>query len=156
MVCHSLLQWTTFCQTSPPWPVHLGWPHMTWFSFIELDKAVVHVIGLASVPWFWFQCACPLMPFHNTYHLTWVSLTLEVGYLFTAAPAKHSCSAPYLWQGRPSWPWSWSKSSWPSCAYAATAPWMWGSSSLPPPLTSDVVGSSQPPPLTSQPNNYTI
>ena len=21
--CHSLLQWTTFCQTSPPWPVHL-------------------------------------------------------------------------------------------------------------------------------------
>ena len=27
----------------------------------------------------------------NTYHLTWVSLTLDVGYLFTAAPAKHSC-----------------------------------------------------------------
>ena len=27
MVCHSLLQWTTFCQTSPPWPAHLGWPH---------------------------------------------------------------------------------------------------------------------------------
>ena len=26
----------------------------------------------------------------NTYHLTWVSLTLGVGYLFTAAPAKHS------------------------------------------------------------------
>ena len=31
-------QWTTFCQTSPPWPVHLGWPHMAWLSFIELDK----------------------------------------------------------------------------------------------------------------------
>ena len=27
----------------------------------------------------------------NTYHLTWVSLTLGVGYLFTAAPAKCSC-----------------------------------------------------------------
>ena len=27
----------------------------------------------------------------GTYHLTWVSLTLEVGCLFTAAPAKHSC-----------------------------------------------------------------
>ena len=26
VICHSLLQWTTFCQTSPPWPVHLGWP----------------------------------------------------------------------------------------------------------------------------------
>ena len=27
MVCHSLLQWTTFCQNIPPWPVYLGWPH---------------------------------------------------------------------------------------------------------------------------------
>ena len=38
--CHSLLQWTTFCQTSPPWPVYLRWPHRAWLSFIELDKAV--------------------------------------------------------------------------------------------------------------------
>ena len=29
-VCHSLLQWTTFCQNSPPWPVCLGWPYMAW------------------------------------------------------------------------------------------------------------------------------
>ena len=28
----------------------------------------------------------------NTYHLSWVSLTLDVGYLFTAAPAKCSHS----------------------------------------------------------------
>ena len=27
VVFHSLLQWTTFCQTSPPWPTHLGFPH---------------------------------------------------------------------------------------------------------------------------------
>ena len=26
VVCHSLLQWTTFCQTSPPWPTCLGLP----------------------------------------------------------------------------------------------------------------------------------
>ena len=26
------------------------------------------------------------MPSRNTYHLTWVSLTSDVGYLFTAAP----------------------------------------------------------------------
>ena len=45
---HSLLQWTTSCQTCPPWPVHLGWPHIAWLSFVELDKAVVHVIRLAS------------------------------------------------------------------------------------------------------------
>ena len=91
VVCHSLLQWTTFCQTSPPWPARLGWPHMAWLSFIELDKAVVHMIRLASVLWLWFQSLCPLMPSLSTYHLTWFSLTLDVGYLFTAAPAKRSC-----------------------------------------------------------------
>ena len=97
MVCHSLLQWTTFCQTSPPWPVHLEWPHTAWLSFIELDKAVVSVIRLASFLWVWFQCVCPLMPSRNTYRLTWVSLTLDMGYLFTAAPAKHSrCSYPWM------------------------------------------------------------
>ena len=26
MVCHSFLQWTTFCQNSPPWPIPLGGP----------------------------------------------------------------------------------------------------------------------------------
>ena len=32
----------------------------------------------------------------NTYRLTWVSLTLDVGYLSTAASAKHSrCSLPW-------------------------------------------------------------
>ena len=44
VVCHSLLQWTTFWQTSPRQPVRLGWPHTAWLSFIELDKAVVCVI----------------------------------------------------------------------------------------------------------------
>ena len=36
------------------------------------------------------------MPSHNTYRLTWVSLTLDVGYLFMAPPAKCShCSLPF-------------------------------------------------------------
>ena len=30
VVCHSLLHWTTFCQSSPPWPVCLGRPYMAW------------------------------------------------------------------------------------------------------------------------------
>ena len=95
VVCHSLLQWTTFCQTSPPWPVHLEWPHMAWLSFTELDKAVAHVIRLAYCLWLWFQSVCPLMPSLSAYHLTWVSLTLDVGCLFMAAPAMHSlCSLP--------------------------------------------------------------
>ena len=38
VVCHSLLQWTTLCQTSPPWPMCLGWLHTAWLSFTELDK----------------------------------------------------------------------------------------------------------------------
>ena len=79
VVCHSLLQWTTFCQTSPPWPVHLGWPHTAWLCFIELDKAVVRVIRLACCLWLWFQSVCPLMPSLSAYRLTWVSLTLDVG-----------------------------------------------------------------------------
>ena len=83
-------QWTTFCLTSPPWPVHLGWPHMAWISFIELDKAVVHVFRLASCLWLWFQSVCPLIPSLSTYHLPWVSLTLDIWYLFTAPPAKCS------------------------------------------------------------------
>ena len=35
------------------------------------------------------------MPSLSTYCLTWVSVTLDVGYLFTAAPAK--CSHCSLW-----------------------------------------------------------
>ena len=81
VVCHSLLQWTTFCQTSPPWPVHLGWPHTAWLSVTELDKAVVRVIRLARFLWLWFQSVCPLMPSRNTYRLPWVSLTSD-GYNF--------------------------------------------------------------------------
>ena len=30
VVCHSLLQRTTFCQNSVPWPVHLEWPYTAW------------------------------------------------------------------------------------------------------------------------------
>ena len=63
VVCHSLLQWTTFCQTSPPWPHHPGWPHTARLSFIELEKAVVHVIRLTSFLWFGFNLSalwCPL------------------------------------------------------------------------------------------------
>ena len=30
MVCPSLLWWTSFCQISPLWPFHLGWPRMAW------------------------------------------------------------------------------------------------------------------------------
>ena len=54
------------------------------------------MIRLTSFLWVWFHCVCPLIPSCNTYRLTWVSLTLDLGYLFVAAPAKHShCSLPW-------------------------------------------------------------
>ena len=67
------------------------------------------------------------MPSRNTYCLTWVSLTLDVQYLFTAAPAKCSCSSLPWTRGIslcPSWPWKWSSSCRLPCNCGAAAPWM--------------------------------
>ena len=47
------------CQTSPPWPDRLGWPHTAWLSFTELHKTVVHVIRLVSFLWLWFSVCLP-------------------------------------------------------------------------------------------------
>ena len=53
-----ILKWFAIPFSSGPHsvrPLHhdldLEWPHMAWLSFIELDKAVVHVIRLASCLW---------------------------------------------------------------------------------------------------------
>ena len=48
VVCHSLLQWTTFCQNSPPLPVQWVPLHRMTQSFLEFDKAVVLVIRSGS------------------------------------------------------------------------------------------------------------
>ena len=49
-----------FCQNSPPWPIHLGWPYTGMaHSFIELDKAGVHVTSLVSFLWLWFSFGLP-------------------------------------------------------------------------------------------------
>ena len=83
-------------------PSIFGGPTRNGLDFIELDKAVIHVIRLASCLWLWFLSICPLMPSLSAYHHTWVSLTLNVGYLFRAAPAKRSCHPlPWRWS-RPS------------------------------------------------------
>ena len=65
------------------------------------------------------------MPSCNTYRLTWVSVTLDMWYLFTAAQ-RSAAATSYLGlgvspHGRPSWPWTWSSSSRHSCAHAAAA-----------------------------------
>ena len=77
---------------------HLTVSKGSFFSTLSLAFIVCRLFddGYWCFLWVWFQCVCPLMPSCNTYHLTWVFLTLGVGYLFTAAPAKRSrCSLPW-------------------------------------------------------------
>ena len=59
VVCRSLLQWTTFCQNSPPWPVCLEALHGMAHSFIQLDKAVIQMISLTSFLWLWLAYCLP-------------------------------------------------------------------------------------------------
>ena len=131
MDCPSLLQWTTFCQTSAPWPGQLGRPHRPWLSFIELDKAVVVVCldwldfcdSGFSVSALWCRLATPSFLRGFLLLLTWgiSSLLLQ----------QSAATAPYLERGisphcQHSWPWSWSSCSSPSCAIAASTPWTCG------------------------------
>ena len=117
VVCHSLLQWTTFCHTSPPWPGCLGWPHRAWLSFTELDKAVVLWSDWLvfcdygfSVSALWCPLATPTILLGFLLPWTWgISSQLL---------QQSAAAAPYLGQGvsshgRPSWPWTWSSSSRP-------------------------------------------
>ena len=48
---------------------------------------MVPVIRLTSFLWLWFVCL-PSDASRNTYCLTWVSLTFDVGYLFAAVEFK--------------------------------------------------------------------
>ena len=100
-------------------PPVLGCPTgMAWFHWVR-QGCGPSVIRLTSCLWLWFQCVCPLMPSCNTYHLTWVSLTMDVRYLFMVAPAK--------------------------CWSLCSLPWMRGISSMPPLLTLEWSSSSSPP-----------
>ena len=62
VVCPSLLQKTTFCQNSPPYPVHLGWPYTAWL-IISLNQT--RLLSLWSVWLVFCDCGfhsvCPLM-----------------------------------------------------------------------------------------------
>ena len=115
------------------WPIHLGWPHTAWLSFIELDQTVVL--------WSDWLVFCD---YGFSVSALWCPLTIPAVLLGFLLPWKWGISsrllqqsataAPYLgWgvspHGRPSWPWTWSSSSQPSCTCSAAAPWTWGCSS---------------------------
>ena len=88
---------------SQPYPNSKNWSWSIIYLYLLMESHWVRqgcgpsVIRLTSFLWVWIQCVCPLMPSCKTYRLTWVSLTFGMGYLFTAAPAKHShCSLPWM------------------------------------------------------------
>ena len=76
----------------PTWEAPQGLAKFHWVRQVCGSS----VIRLTRFLWLWFQCVFPLMMSCNTYRLTWVSLTLDMGYVLTAAPAKCShCSLPW-------------------------------------------------------------
>ena len=110
-----------------------------WLSFIELDKAVVHV-------WFSVIMVSVCLPSDALSPTSTVLLGFLLPWAWGIASQllqQSAATAPYLGWGisphrHPSWPWMWSSSSQPSCACTAAAPWTWGSSSQPPLLTLNV------------------
>ena len=127
VVCHSLLQWTTFCLTSPPWAFRLGKPHMAWVSFTELDKAVV-LLGLDwlvfrdygfCVSSLWCPLATPTILLVFLLPWTWGISSRLLQQSVATAPYLGWAVSPHC---HPSWPWMCSSFSWPSCVGAATAP----------------------------------
>ena len=60
--CHSLLQWTTFHQKSPLWPVRLGWPYRAW---LIVSLSYRRLYSMWSVWLVFCDCGfhsvCPLM-----------------------------------------------------------------------------------------------
>ena len=59
VVCLSLLPWPVLCQLSAMTHPFLVALHGMAHSFIELDKAVVHMIRLVSFLWLWFSVCLP-------------------------------------------------------------------------------------------------
>ena len=108
---------TTFCQTSPPWPDSLRWPHTAWLSFTEWDTAVVlwsdwlvfcdYGFSVSAV---WCPLSVPTVLLGFLLPWTW---GLSSRLLHQSAAA-----APYLGRGvaplgRCPWPPAWGSSSQP-------------------------------------------
>ena len=62
VVCHSLLQWTTFGLNSPPRPVRLGWPHTAWLvaslSYTGLWSTWSQLVWFVWLVWLVWLVSC--------------------------------------------------------------------------------------------------
>ena len=83
-----ILKWFAIPFSSGPHSVrplhhdpHLGWPHMAWLSFIEWDKTVVLWSDRLVFCDYGFSVSALWYPLSTLYHLTWVSLALDMGSL---------------------------------------------------------------------------
>ena len=129
LVDHILSELCTM--TLPSWVAPHG---MAYFHWVRKGCGP-SVIRLAGFLWLWFQ-----------WNYLWSPLatpTILLGFLLpwtwgisSRLLQQSTATAPYLgWgvspHGHPSWLWTWSSSSRPSCTHAASAPWAWGSSSWP-------------------------
>ena len=94
VVCHFLLQWTTFCQNSPPWPIHLGWPYTAWL-IVSLSQTRLWSTREApkllrttflEIKLFSVSCLYSLSKIHTPSHslqdLAWLGLCLPSHPLF--------------------------------------------------------------------------
>ena len=52
VVCHSLLQWTTFCQNPSLWPIHLEWHCTAWLTALLSYTSPCTTIRLWSMKGF--------------------------------------------------------------------------------------------------------
>ena len=103
-----------------------------WLSFTELDKAVVLVwldwlvfceYGF-SVSSLWWPLATPTILLGFLLPWAWGISSRLLQQSAAAAPYFGREVSPHH---RPSWSWTWNRSSRPSCTRTATAPWTWRS-----------------------------
>ena len=53
VVCHSLIQWTTFCQNSPPWLICLGWLSTAWLIAPLSYRRLWYMLSFWLYFWDW-------------------------------------------------------------------------------------------------------
>ena len=90
--CNCVVVWAFFC-ISFLWDWNENWPFpVNWMeTVVWLERAVLDLSWL----WGYRRCVCPLIPSCNTYHLTWVFLTLDLGVSLHGCSMLSKCYTQY-------------------------------------------------------------
>ena len=112
VVCHSLLQWTTFYQNSPPCPIHFGWSWTAWLivwfrqgcgPYDQIGYFSV-IVSPQEIPRQFYLSLCVLV--HTKY--IWSLWTSLAG---MGLDSKCDFTPPSILLGFPLCPWMWGFSS---------------------------------------------